>query len=512
MFKPFRSTYLRGHRGALGSTALVALGVWGCSPDQQPLTAPSNSLGVAAEQQPADLQVALAVHRRHTMRLITLPGVVGTAVGVGADGRAVIQIFLEQAGVTGLPNHLEGVPVEVQVTGKLFSSTCTPATCTTTDVWPLPVPIGVSTGSDAPASCGATGTIGARVKAGSAVYALSNNHIYADENRVPLGTNALQPGLIDTNCSSNGSNVIGTLFAYAQLSFCGGNCPNNTIDAAIALSDATKLDNKTPPAGYGTPKSGWLPYRLGQLVKKYGRTTSLTTGQISGIDANLLISYPSGRSAEFVGQIVISNCPNSLCNSGGDSGSLWVTNDTSANPIGLLFAGNSGSQSYANPIANVLAYFGVSVDGKPSPTASGGLTAHGGPGLCTAGEITAVTASGSNVINLTDSCGHTGTMTLSGFTASGGLTAHSGHGLICTPGSITAVTGSGGNAINLTDSCTNTGTMTLSGGAIASGGLIAHGGNGLCTAGSITADTASGGSFMNLTDSCGNQDYVKLSY
>ncbi len=142
-------------------------------------------------------------------------------------------------------------------------------------------------------------------------------------------------------------------------------------------------------------------------------------------------------------------------------------------------------------------------------TASGGLTAHGGNGLCSPGTITAVTASGSTAINLKDSCGNTGTMTLSGATASGGLTAHGGNGL-CSPGSITAVTASGSSAINLKDSCGNTGIMTLSG-ATATGGLTAHGGNGLCSPGSITADTAWGANGFNLTDSCGNKGYVKLS-
>src|SRR5204862_8348493 len=116
-------------------------------------------------------------------------------------------------------DNLEGIPVEVEVTGEFYArpaegerataSACTPGACTNTDVWPLPVPIGVSTGSNAflGGHC-FSGTIGARLKAGSAVYALSNNHVYALENTAPLGTTVLQPGLADTGCDPTGSNSI----------------------------------------------------------------------------------------------------------------------------------------------------------------------------------------------------------------------------------------------------------------------------------------------------------------
>jgi PKD repeat protein len=201
------------------------------------------------------------------------------------------------------------------------------------------------------------------------VYALSNNHVYALENTVSRGTDVLQPGLADTQCSPTGSDVIGSLSAFAPIAFCNRrSCPSNTIDAAIAVSDATKLDNKTPPAGYGTPSSTTVPDAVGQSVQKYGRTTSLTTGQVTGIDATIRVGYLTGT-AQFVHQIVVSSCP-TTCIGAGDSGSLLVTNDASLNPVGLLFAGNSsGSMAIANPIDAVLSYFGVAVDGS-SPSSA----------------------------------------------------------------------------------------------------------------------------------------------
>ncbi len=285
------------HSAVFAVLVLIGFAFAGCKEDQQPVTGPisaSNNAPLSAAQIP-NFDSALAVHRRHTMRLIALPGVVATAVGATADGRPAIKVFVKKSGASGLPRSLEGLPVEVEATGEFVAGTCTPSTCSNTDVWPTPVPIGVSTGPDLTAFCGNTGTIGARVKAGGVVYALSNNHIYAGENGVPLGTNESQPGLTDVGCSATGTNVIGTLSAFAPIGFCSPSCPQNTIDAAIAASSVASLDNKTPPAGYGTPLSAVWSATVGLAVKKYGRTTSLTTGTVNGIDATVTVGYPNGN-------------------------------------------------------------------------------------------------------------------------------------------------------------------------------------------------------------------------
>jgi hypothetical protein len=75
---------------------------------------------VAVQEQPS-VDSALAVHSRHTMELMAIPGVVGTGVGVSADCRAVITVFTKEAGVAGLPDTLEGIAVEVRVTGEIVA-------------------------------------------------------------------------------------------------------------------------------------------------------------------------------------------------------------------------------------------------------------------------------------------------------------------------------------------------------------------------------------------------------
>jgi hypothetical protein len=220
--------------------------------------------------------------------------------------------------------------------------------------WGTPVPIGVSTGHfDITA-----GTIGARVKDSSGnVYALSNNHVYADENRASIGDNVLQPGPYDGG--RNPGDVIGTLSNYIPIKF--SRHANNVVDAAIALSSVSQLGNATPVDGYGVPKSDTVPAYVGQWVMKYGRTTGLTSGFVYAIEATVRVNYDSGV-ARFIHQIIIIPITGSF-SLGGDSGSLIVSVDEERQPVGLLFAGND-LFTVANPINYVLEQLGVTIDGE----------------------------------------------------------------------------------------------------------------------------------------------------
>lgn len=295
------------------------------------------------------------VQERHTKALIARPGVVGTAVGLNDDGGHVVLILLEKAGVGGIPQELEGVPVRVMVTGKFFALKPPWAGggdgVDPTSRFDRPVPIGVSTGHPAITA----GTIGCRVTDGSDVYALSNNHVYAATNSASIGDNVLQPGAYDGG--TDPADVIGTLADYQHIYFDGS---DNTIDAAIALSSTAELDNKTPSDGYGTPNSSPVAASLNLPVQKYGRTTGLTKGTIAGLNAIVNVSYGAPGVARFVDQIVIT--PGRFSD-GGDSGSVIVTDDDNANPVGLLFAGSS-THTIACRIDLVLDQFGVTVDGK----------------------------------------------------------------------------------------------------------------------------------------------------
>jgi PKD repeat protein len=302
------------------------------------------------------LERAIAAQEKHTKVLMAKDGVEGTAVGLNENGQFVVKVYTARRGIGGIPANLEGVPVKEVVTGKIY------ALADTTVRFDRPVPTGVSTGHPNITA----GTIACRVKDGSGnVYALSNNHVYANENRASIGDNVLQPGTYDGGI--NPDDAIGTLYEFEPIVF--GMWGVNIIDAAIALCSTGTLDNGTPEDGYGIPSSTTLPVSeglLGQAVQKYGRTTGLTTGNVTGINGAFLVRY-SRSYAIFYDQITIEVTGFSA---GGDSGSLIVTNDDSKNPVGLLFAG-SDTLTIANPINAVLNRFNVTVDdgsGGSEPT------------------------------------------------------------------------------------------------------------------------------------------------
>ena len=323
----------------------------------------------AQGQREAAFERVREVQERHADSLLAKAGVVGTAIGEGQGARPILLVLVEHDAVPDIPTQLEGVPVRPLPTGKIYAlpTSANPSAgkgkpdvvkpeLDPTSRWPRPVPIGVSTGHPAITA----GTIGCRVKdAQGNVYALSNNHIYANENRAVIGDAAIQPGPYDGGVSP--ADTIGTLFDYEPIVF--STSANNAIDAAIAVSTPDLLGNATPPDGYGPPKSTTATVSFGTKVMKYGRTTGLTSGMVKGINVTVNVQYDAGNVARFVGQILIGG---GSFSAGGDSGSLVVLSAKGANdrkPVALLFAGGNHF-ALANPIDAVLARFNVTIDGE----------------------------------------------------------------------------------------------------------------------------------------------------
>ena len=367
-------------------TGLVLPVVLACTDaDRGSILAPQPSLSFAGAQ---GVDVAIAAQERHTAALMRIPGVVGTSVGVNSAGQAVVQIYLADASVTGLPDQLDGVPVRRQVTGRLMAWSDPTQKL-------RPAPIGYSVGHFAITA----GTIGGRVKdASSNLFLLSNNHVLANSNDAAIGDAILQPGPVDGGVAAD---QIGTLAAFKAIDFSGA---GNTIDAALATANTTVLSNTTPADdGYGMP-SGTIwgdanndrvfdnkSALLNLNVQKFGRTTKLTKGAITGINATLSICYEvlfifCLKSATFVDQVVIE--PGAF-SGGGDSGSMIVTDDENRNPVALLFAGST-AQTIANRIDLVLNHFGVSVDAGSSPPPADlldvAIQGVSGPGSVTIGN------------------------------------------------------------------------------------------------------------------------------
>jgi hypothetical protein len=266
-----------------------------------------------------------------------------------------------------VPPEIEKIGTDVKAVGELRALNQSPK-----DRW-RPAPGGVSIGHYAISA----GTLGVVVKdnATAEKLILSNNHVMANSNDAETGDAILQPGPYDGGNLSD--DTIAHLLRFIPIRYTtdSADCPisisvanianflarvlgsnhrlvatrqdteANMVDAAIArLVEPEIVSDDILSIGQIT---GTKEAELGMAVRKSGRTTGYTTGTIELLDATVNVSYGTGRTAVFEGQIVTS-----AMSQGGDSGSLLVdTNESLA--VGLLFAG-SDQTTIHNPISAVI--------------------------------------------------------------------------------------------------------------------------------------------------------------
>ena len=233
-----------------------------------------------------------------------------------------------------------------------------------------PAPGGVSIGHVSITA----GTLGCIVKKNitDEKFILSNSHVLACSNDAEIGDPILQPGPSDfgilpinhiakltdfvpinfkgdpSTCSISKSFtkiVNGILFLIGSKTILQSvkRAKPNLVDAAIAkpLSD-TDVSDEIMEIGkiVGTKLAV-----LGMKIKKSGRTTGLTTGEITQIDVTADVQYGEGKTASFSDQIMAGSM-----SKGGDSGSAILDEDN--NLVGLLFAGSETTMA-AGRIENV---------------------------------------------------------------------------------------------------------------------------------------------------------------
>ncbi len=208
-----------------------------------------------------------------------------------------------------------------------------------------------------PARCGAsvgegieTGTIAALVQLDNGKLALiSNNHVLAAVNRAKVGDPVIQPGLADSN---NPGNMIARLERFLTIDLTGG---TNMVDAAAAH---TSFANVSPSHHTFTINPMPVEPREKQAVRKEGRTTGLTVGQIQHVNVTTKVGYDlngdgfSDVEAVFTGQVMITASDGRPFSKAGDSGSL-IVDFSSFQPTALLVAGD-GSNTIATPITQVI--------------------------------------------------------------------------------------------------------------------------------------------------------------
>ncbi len=269
-----------------------------------------------------------------------------------------------------VPDRLNGTPTDVIETGIIR------ALQSPTEKH-RPAPGGVSIGHrDITA-----GTLGCLVKKDGRFVILSNNHVLANSNAAEIGDPILQPGPHDggrypddhiadleqfipinitgapSDCpvatgTANFLNSIARLFGSSvQLQAIPQQATENLVDAAIARP-INPDDVKNEILEIGTIQ-GAIEGELGMAIKKSGRTTGFTTGEIQQVDVAVNVQYGEGQIAQFTDQLMAG-----AMSQGGDSGSAVL--DDSNNLVGLLFAG-SDTSTIMNRIQNVFSKLGVSL-------------------------------------------------------------------------------------------------------------------------------------------------------
>ncbi len=214
-----------------------------------------------------------------------------------------------------------------------------------------PIPGGISAGHYE-ITAGTLGCFCRSTRAGDlseAVFALSNNHVFADVNQATLGDPLYQPGPLDGGVRTD---HFANLERYVPIRI-GGSAVNE-VDCAIGrlLDGITWLPEVCSIgriSGIGEPEDGLV-------VRKHGRTTGLTTGTVDDISYDALVDMGEGPGgvALFENQFRIESTGPTPVGLGGDSGSI-VFRAADQTVVGLYFAGpRDGSYGIANRISKVV--------------------------------------------------------------------------------------------------------------------------------------------------------------
>ncbi len=186
---------------------------------------------------------------------------------------------------------------------------------------------------------------------------LSNAHVIAMDpdthEFLALGTDIIQPG------SGDGGNMgdrVGELEAYIPIDFDPG--AENYADAAIGSID------EGVDASYGEQfdegdnywVEGWTEVSTGDIVRKSGRTTGVTTGEVYQTNGSVWVEY-DGQAAHFVDQIIVEQV-NWSFSGHGDSGSAV---DKDGEFVGLVFAG-SHDYAFINKAGHIINGLGIAVE------------------------------------------------------------------------------------------------------------------------------------------------------
>jgi hypothetical protein len=271
-------------------------------------------------------------------------------------------------GLKSLPDDEDGVQVQVNRMGKLIIRPEQASTATNQgNVFIRKTRIACGS-SCAPSGENYSGTFGALVKkrgGGPTLFVLSNNHVLAGCNHVPVGMPIMSPSSQDAR---PGARAPGEVAQHQEICELRSGEPTlvKPCREDVAIARVTEPNKVTSwqgddENGYDTPAQAIAP-RSGMEVKKFGRTTGFTTGTVESlINTPTAIPY---KSRSFTATVWVQDvwtvraAPGTAFALPGDSGSLVVTEDHSR-AVGLVFAaGGKGEYGWMIPLTHIVGLFG----------------------------------------------------------------------------------------------------------------------------------------------------------
>lgn len=354
-----------------GAAILVSLFIWGCSGSGDSPMSPAtvdNGLSLTNPK----IAAIVPIQERHTKEIMANPDVLGTAVTLNENGEPAIMVLVSNTATSKIAlTELEGVPVQLVYTDKIVAMKGGGGGVSHTAKQTPPIQLGTSGGwrKDLANGFCCGGTLGALIQVGGNQRILSNYHVFeADIVNGGNGTTAqtgdfiIQPGLIDVGCNAANAQNVATLVKTSSL-------PGSNVDASSATVISGMVRTDGAILEIGTISATTIAATVNQAVKKSGRTSGLTRSAVSGLNATISVQYENecaggvAFTKTFTGQILVANRSSRFLK-GGDSGSLMVQ-DVTTNPraVGLLFAGST-SIAVANPIGQVLSFFGGTMVGN----------------------------------------------------------------------------------------------------------------------------------------------------
>ena len=232
---------------------------------------------------------------------------------------------LEAIGVAPLPGRIDDFPVEINVRtyrlGQWLAATPRAASARGRND---PLVGGISISDDRGFGAGTLGAL-VRDRATDEDLILSNFHVLGEWGARPGSPRVLQPGRLD---GGGGTSAVGSFLRHAM---------DFHLDAAVARPNGSR-GISARIFGIGAIGPLAMP-AIGQRLAKYGRSTGLTTGVVTGVAGSARLKYAGIpwliRSIVAIDPVA----PGGLVSGPGDSGSCWVTDEPGHRAVALHFAG-----------------------------------------------------------------------------------------------------------------------------------------------------------------------------